>query len=140
MLCLCYFRRKPNFLSGEDGLVVWTRSSFLILMEDCISLWVNISSYCFRIFLKPFCSYGKIINTSIQYIGTLKMLKYHVKIVPQREYVPAFCECLLFDAYSGQALGVFLPLITTIKTGGPGPPGLATALRARVASVVPFYC
>lgn len=65
------------------------------------------------------------------------MLKYHVKIGPQREYVPAFCECLLFDAYSGQALG---PFIATIKTGGPGPPGLATALRARVASVVPFYC
>lgn len=52
--------------------------------------------------------------------------------------MPAFYKCLLFDSYSGQVLGVFLSLIPIIKTGASGPPDLAKALGARVASVVPF--
>lgn len=79
------------------------------------------------IFLKPFCSSGKITNTRIRCIGKLKISTMSRKDAKGVRVSPL--------APSGQALGVVFSLISVIEAGGPHSPGLAKAPKAGVASV-----
>lgn len=134
LLCLCNFRRKTHFLSGNEGSVVWIRSCLLILAGGCISLWVSVCSDCLSIFWKALCSCGKVTHTRIQANGTLTLCTASRKD-PKGRKCQLSTDVSSLAPCSGQALSVFLFCI--MKTGAPGTPGLAKAVRARVTAA-PF--
>lgn len=86
----------------------------------------------FGIFLKTFCSSGKIVNTRIRCIRKLK-----IPTVSRKG--PKGVRVSLLTP-SGQALGVVFSLISVVETGGPGPPGLIAKAPEEELHLPPDSC